>query len=77
MEFSDDGDLYQKIVQHQKQYTTFSESYIWKTLIQVTAGLKQLHQMDILHRDLKVFIECNARVLMCFLAKTKLPNSAI
>jgi NIMA (never in mitosis gene a)-related kinase 1/4/5 len=54
MEFLDDGDLYQKIVTHQKNNTHFEESDIWKTLIQVTLGLKRLHDFNILHRDLKV-----------------------
>ena len=43
MEFSDDGDLYQKILQHQKNATVFEESQIWQTLIQVMIGLKKLH----------------------------------
>ena len=54
MEFSDDGDLYQKIVQHQKSKTHFDEESIWKILIQVIVGLKNLHEFNILHRDLKV-----------------------
>lgn len=54
MEFSDDGDLYQKIVSHQKDETLFDEDAIWKTLIQITLGLKKLHTLNILHRDLKV-----------------------
>lgn len=53
MDFSDDGDLYQKIVQHQKDNTNFTEEQIWKSLIHVTIGLKKLHQLQILHRDLK------------------------
>lgn len=43
MDFSDDGDLYQKIVQHQKDNTNFTEEQIWKSLIHVTIGLKKLH----------------------------------
>lgn len=54
MEFLDDGDLYQKIVAHQKNNTTFPEINIWRTLIHVSLGLKRLHDFNILHRDLKV-----------------------
>jgi len=43
MEFSDDGDLYQKIVSQQKANTTFDEEYIWRVLVQVVMGLKSLH----------------------------------
>lgn len=54
MEFLDDGDLYQKIVAHQKNNTAFEERTIWRTLIHVSLGLKRLHDFNILHRDLKV-----------------------
>lgn len=65
MEFSDDGDLYQKIVQNQKQEIFFDENMIWKTLIQITIGLKKLHSLNILHRDLKVIL-ASFRVQTCF-----------
>jgi NIMA (never in mitosis gene a)-related kinase len=57
MEFSDDGDLYQKIVQHQKEETAFEEDTVWRTLINITLGLKKLHSLNILHRDLKVKVD--------------------
>ena len=53
MEFADGGDLYTKIVAHQKSATEFSEREIWEVLVQMTAGLKALHARKILHRDLK------------------------
>lgn len=54
MEFADDGDLYQKIVEHKKRKELFEESEIWSVLIQTVLGLKTLHNLNILHRDLKV-----------------------
>ena len=35
MEFANDGDLFQKIVEHQKKGTYFPENQIWSVLIQV------------------------------------------
>lgn len=54
MEYADDGDLYQKIVEKKKHSENFSEEEIWRVLIQVTRGLKALHSLNIFHRDLKV-----------------------
>lgn len=53
MEFANDGDLYQKILEHQKKNTQMAESFIWTVLIHMVKALKVLHQMKIFHRDLK------------------------
>ena len=53
MEFADGGDLFNAINKHKKACTEFSEKEIWNALIQMTKGLKSLHDRHILHRDLK------------------------
>ena len=53
MEYADNGDLFQQITEHQKNKTLFSEIDIWKVLIQVVMGLKAMHDLNIMHRDLK------------------------
>ena len=53
MEYADDGDLYQKIVEHQRNQTQFEEDTIWKYFINMVKGLKALHQLKIFHRDMK------------------------
>ena len=70
MEFADDGDLFQKISEHQRNGTYFTEGTIWKIFIQMVKGLKALHELKIMHRDLKVRLN-HLRAQMCFYLKTE------
>ncbi len=53
MEYADGGDLYQKIKENRKDNILLEESDIWRIFIQLVKGLKALHELNILHRDLK------------------------
>ena len=53
MELADGGDLYKKIEEHKKNRTKFHEAEIWEIFIQILKALKTLHELNILHRDLK------------------------
>ncbi|CAI2360519.1 unnamed protein product [Moneuplotes crassus] len=50
IEYADDGDLFQKISASENG---FEETFIWKVFIQVVRGLRALHDLSIMHRDLK------------------------
>ena len=45
MEFADDGDVFQRIVECQNQKLYMKEKQIWMVLIQVVKGLKSLHDL--------------------------------
>lgn len=58
MEFAANGDLSTKIAHQQQQPLGFNEKLIWQLFIQTLKGLKQLHDLKILHRDIKVLPLC-------------------
>jgi len=53
MEYAGGGDLLAKLNTHYKSKTYMEEKDIWVFAIQMIIGLKALHDMKILHRDLK------------------------
>ena len=53
MEQADNGDLLQAIEKKKKTRTKFSEKQIWHYFVQIVHGLKALHDLKIVHRDIK------------------------
>lgn len=53
MEFADNGDIQGKINSFKKSNKSFDENTLWEYTAQMLQGIKCLHDMKILHRDLK------------------------
>lgn len=65
MEYADGGDLYQRILDYKKKSALMSENFLWHILIKLTRALKALHDLNIMHRDLKsanVFLSKDGKV---------------
>lgn len=53
MEFANGGDLMKKIAECKNTKILLPEEVIWKYIVQMVYGIKSLHDLGILHRDLK------------------------
>ena len=77
MEYADNGDLFQKIQQFQKENRVFTENEVWQIAIQVIFGLKALHDLNIMHRDLKsanVFLNTDQTIKLGDMNVSKVAN---
>jgi NIMA (never in mitosis gene a)-related kinase 1/4/5 len=67
MDLAEGGDLLQLIRKNCSRETGMPEKEIWRALSQITQGLKGLHDLKIVHRDLKganIFIGRNQSYLL-------------
>ena len=80
MEYADDGDLLERIKQQKKLHKYMKEQEIMSIFVQVVRGLKQIHKLNIMHRDLKsanVFLNKNGTVQLGDLNVSKLAQMGL
>ena len=69
MEYAGGGDVLNKIEGHFKRQTCFPEYELWSAMIQCLCGLKALHDLNVMHRDIKC-----ANILISALGECKLAD---
>ncbi|OMJ86211.1 hypothetical protein SteCoe_12351 [Stentor coeruleus] len=80
MEFADGGDLYQRILEYKKKNSYMSENFLWHILIKLTRALRALHELNIMHRDLKsanVFLTKDGKVKLGDLNVSKIAKEGM
>jgi NIMA (never in mitosis gene a)-related kinase len=53
MDLADGGDLYNKMMEYKKKGSYMPEREVWHFFIQMVRGLQALHDLKIIHRDIK------------------------
>ena len=60
MECADSGDLLKMISDRKKRKVHFRESQVWRLLIETVYGLRAMHELHVMHRDIK-----SANIFLC------------
>lgn len=80
MEMADGGDLLQTIEKHKRNRSKFTEKQIWHYFVQIVRGLKALHDLKIVHRDIKcanIFLTKNGMVKLGDLNVSKVAKKGL
>lgn len=78
MEYAEKGDILKRIDDHHRTKTYFDEQEIWSVLVQSLSGLKALHDLNIMHRDIKcanILISSNDQYKLADFNVSKVVNS--
>ena len=53
MQLADGGDLSMMIADRNNRKVHFRESQVWRVLIELVYGLRAMHEISVMHRDIK------------------------
>ena len=60
MEMADSGDLLKMISDRKRRKVHFRESQVWRLMIEAVYGLRAMHELHVMHRDIK-----SANIFLC------------